>query len=108
MREKVYYSISEVAEMTGLEQYVLRFWEKEFTLLRPRKNSAGNRAYKQKDIDIIEKIKFLLYEEFYTIEGARNKLKQLSQIPLQDYRKTLLLLEDPLFVPELQKLIGLL
>lgn len=108
MKEKVYYSISDVAEITGLEQYVLRFWEKEFSILRPKKNRAGNRAYQKKDIEIIEKIQFLLYEEMYTIEGARKKLKQLSSISLDEYRKTLLMLEDPLFIPELQKLLRLL
>lgn len=108
MREKVYYSISDVSEITGLEQYVLRFWEKEFSLLRPKKNRAGNRAYQKKDIELIEKIQFLLYEEMYTIEGARKKLKQLRSISLHDYKKTLLMLEDPLFIPELQKLLNFL
>lgn len=107
-REKIYYSISEVSHITGLEQYVLRFWEKEFPQLRPRKNKAGNRAYKQKDIEIVEKIQFLLYEELYTIEGAKKKLKHLSSISLSDYKKTLLMLKDPLFISELQKLLELL
>jgi len=74
---KLYYSISEVAEMTGLEPYVLRFWEKEFPLLRPKKNRAGNRSYQQKDIDLINQIKHLLYDEGYTIDGAKSKLKTL-------------------------------
>jgi DNA-binding transcriptional MerR regulator len=74
---KLYSSISEVAEMTGLEPYVLRFWEKEFSLLKPKKNRAGNRSYQQKDIDLINQIKHLLYEEGYTIDGAKSKLKTL-------------------------------
>jgi DNA-binding transcriptional MerR regulator len=74
---KLYYSISEVAEITGLEPYVLRFWEKEFPLLRPKKNRAGNRSYQQKDIDLINQIKHLLYDEGYTIDGAKSKLKTL-------------------------------
>jgi DNA-binding transcriptional MerR regulator len=74
---KLYYSISEVAEKTGLEPYVLRFWEKEFPLLRPKKNRAGNRSYQQKDIDLINQIKHLLYDEGYTIEGAKSRLKSL-------------------------------
>ena len=49
--KKLYYSISEVSEITGLKQYVLRYWETEFSQLRPSKNSAGNRTYKQKDLD---------------------------------------------------------
>jgi len=76
-RDKLYYSISEVAQITGIKPYVLRFWEKEFGLLRPKKNKAGNRSYQQKDIDLINQIKHLLYEEGYTIEGAKSKLKNL-------------------------------
>ena len=71
---KAYYSISEVCRSTGLEPHVLRYWESEFTHLRPRKNRAGNRAYRPKDIELIEFIKRLLYEEQYTIPGARKKL----------------------------------
>ena len=76
-KDKLYYSIGEVAQITGIKPYVLRFWEKEFGLLRPKKNKAGNRSYQQKDIDLINQIKHLLYEEGYTIEGAKSKLKGL-------------------------------
>ena len=69
--KKLYYSISEVSKLTKLKAYVLRYWETEFTQLKPSKNRAGNRTYRQKDIDLILKIKNLLYEEKYTIEGAR-------------------------------------
>ena len=72
----MYYSISEVAEMIGVVPYVLRFWEKEFPHLKPRKNRAGNRAYQPKDIERVTQIKHLLYDEGYTIEGARNFLKK--------------------------------
>lgn len=75
--DKLYYSISEVAESTGVKPYVLRFWEKEFGLLRPKKNKAGNRCYQQKDIDLVNQIKHLLYEEGFTIEGAKSKLREL-------------------------------
>ncbi len=78
-KNKLYYSISEVAQITGIKPYVLRFWEKEFALLRPKKNKAGNRSYQQKDIDLINQIKHLLYEEGYTIEGAKSRLKNLRQ-----------------------------
>jgi len=78
-RNKLYYSIAEVSEITGIKPYVLRFWEKEFGLLKPKKNKAGNRSYQQKDIDLINQIKHLLYEEGYTIEGARSKLKNLKR-----------------------------
>ena len=68
---KLYYSISEVSEITGLKQYVLRYWETEFTQLQPNKNSAGNRNYRSHDIDIILNIKSLLYDRKFTIKGAR-------------------------------------
>ena len=73
--KKLYYSISEVSEITKLKAYVLRYWETEFGQLNPPKNRAGNRTYRQKDIEIILKIKDLLYDKKYTIDGARNILK---------------------------------
>ena len=73
--KKLYYSISEVSEITKLKAYVLRYWETEFNQLSPPKNRAGNRTYRQKDIEIILKIKDLLYDKKYTIDGARNCLK---------------------------------
>ncbi|MEE9553350.1 MAG: MerR family transcriptional regulator [candidate division Zixibacteria bacterium] len=78
LQGKIYYSISEVAEMVGEEPYVLRFWEKEFPKLKPKKNRAGNRTYQAKDIERVMRIKRLLHEDGYTIEGARNLLKQKS------------------------------
>lgn len=77
-KDKLYYSISEVAKKTDVKPYVLRFWEKEFSRLKPKKNRAGNRSYQQKDIDLINQIKHLLYQEGYTIEGAKSKLKDLK------------------------------
>jgi DNA-binding transcriptional MerR regulator len=65
--------------MVGLESHVLRYWETEFPQLRPKKNRAGNRAYRQKDIDIIRYIKYLLYEEMYTIPGARKKCAEIKE-----------------------------
>ena len=76
LQGKIYYSISEVAEMIGEEPYVLRFWEKEFSQIKPRKNRAGNRIYQARDIEKVMRIKRLLHEDGYTIEGARNLLKR--------------------------------
>lgn len=76
--KKLYYSISEVSQLTSLKQYVLRYWETEFPELRPTKNRAGNRIYRPKDIKLVFLIKKLLYEDRYTIEGARQKLKSLK------------------------------
>ena len=64
---KLYYSISEVSEITGLKQYVLRYWETEFSQLKPNKNSAGNRTYRSHDVDLILDIKSLLYDRKFTI-----------------------------------------
>ena len=91
--EKLYYAISEVSEISQLKQYVLRYWETEFPMLHPKKNRAGNRSYRQSDIDTILKIKDLLYKQKYTIEGAREKLKAGNvNVPASDpdtlkYRK---------------------
>jgi DNA-binding transcriptional MerR regulator len=73
--KKLYYSISEVAKITDLEQYVLRYWESEFEELKPQKNRAGNRIYTNRDIKLILHIKKLLRDERYTIEGAKQVLK---------------------------------
>ena len=72
---KLYYSISEVSRLTGLEPYVLRYWETEFSELRPQKNRAGNRIYSNRDIKLILRIKELLREQRYTIEGAKTILR---------------------------------
>tara|TARA_Y100001970_G_scaffold276266_1_gene378732 strand:- start:49 stop:384 length:336 start_codon:yes stop_codon:yes gene_type:complete len=76
--KKLYYSIGEVSKMVNLKSYVLRYWETEFKQLSPLKNRAGNRTYRQKDIDLIIKIKDLLYKKKYTIEGARSLLSSKS------------------------------
>jgi DNA-binding transcriptional MerR regulator len=73
---KIYYSISEVCREVGLEPHVLRYWETEFPSLNPKKNRAGNRAYKKKDIELIKYIKNLLYDKQYTIQGAKKVLSQ--------------------------------
>ena len=77
--KKLYYSISEVSTITGLKQYVLRYWETEFTQLKPSKNRAGNRIYRSHDIDVIMGIKSLLYERKYTIKGAKQNLNRPTE-----------------------------
>ncbi|MCK5114979.1 MAG: MerR family transcriptional regulator [Candidatus Aegiribacteria sp.] len=76
--EKLYYSISEVCSLTGLKPHVLRYWETAFPILKPSKNQSGNRIYKQEDIELIKLISTLLYEERYTIDGARQKIEEMS------------------------------
>lgn len=73
---KLFYKIGEVCELTDTQPYVLRFWESEFPQLAPRKNRSGQRVYQRKDIDTVLRIKRLLYEEEYTIAGARRKLDE--------------------------------
>lgn len=73
--KKAYYTISEVSEMTDIKSYVLRYWEKEFHELSPRKHSSGRRMYTSDDIELIREIKYLLYEKEFTISGANKELK---------------------------------
>tara|TARA_Y100000590_G_scaffold442805_1_gene571388 strand:+ start:389 stop:760 length:372 start_codon:yes stop_codon:yes gene_type:complete len=73
---KLYYSIGEVSKITNLKQYVLRYWETEFPILNPSKNTAGNRIYKDKDIAMIKYIQDLLYTKKFTIKGAKQHLKE--------------------------------
>jgi DNA-binding transcriptional MerR regulator len=72
---KLYYKINEVAQLTSLKPHVLRYWETEFTELAPRKDDNDQRRYRLKDIELIGEIKHLLYDEGYTIKGARHQLK---------------------------------
>jgi DNA-binding transcriptional MerR regulator len=97
-RKKEYFSISEVCAMTGLKPHVLRYWESQFGILKPQKNRAGNRNYRQREISIIRMIKHLLYDKRYTIEGARTELKKLrkhfspqQELPLDAIQKDELL-----------------
>jgi DNA-binding transcriptional MerR regulator len=78
---KLYYSITEVSELTNVKPHVLRYWETEFKALKPKKNRAGNRTYRAGDIKIIQTIKQLLYEEGYTIAGAKKKILQAKANP---------------------------
>lgn len=82
--KKLYYSIGEVSQLTDLKQYVLRYWETEFSALTPSKNRAGNRTYREKDIQLIRYIKHLLYDKRFTIEGAKQKLKEMKP---EDWQK---------------------
>ena len=72
--EKLYYRIGEVEEITAVPAYVLRYWESEFKLLRPKKNPAGQRLYRPRDVELVQRIKSLLYDERLTLEGAKKRL----------------------------------
>lgn len=90
--KKLYYSISEVSRITNLEPYVLRFWETQFSQLQPETTAASVRRYRESDIALIKRISYLLYEEEYTIPGARKQLsrrRKSQQELLHDVRQEL-------------------
>ena len=72
---KLFFKIGEVCEITDTQPYVLRYWESEFPALAPAKNSSGQRIYRRKDIETVLRIKQLLYEEGFTIAGAKKRLE---------------------------------
>jgi DNA-binding transcriptional MerR regulator len=89
--KKVYYSIGEVCDLTGLKPHVLRYWETQFEVLNPTKNRAGNRVYRSKDIELVLLVKHLLYERKYTIEGANKRLTEMrSSGELEEERQEVL------------------
>lgn len=73
--DKLYFRIGEVSALLGVEPYVLRFWETEFPSLAPKKSGTGHRLYRRKDVELLLKIKHLLYEKRFTIQGARQYLQ---------------------------------
>jgi DNA-binding transcriptional MerR regulator len=77
--DKLYLKIGEVAELLGVKPYVLRYWESEFSTVKPAKTRSKHRMYRQRDVDVLREIKRLLYEERLTIEGAQKRLKGNSQ-----------------------------
>lgn len=74
--EKIYFKIGEVCELLDVQAHVLRYWETEFPQLAPQKNRSGQRSYRRKDVETALRIKSLLYEDLYTIAGARKRLQQ--------------------------------
>lgn len=97
---KLYYSISEAATMTKVKPHVLRYWETQFKMLRPRKNKAGNRMYRKRDLKLVMLIKELLYDKGFTIAGAQKKLaaektevRDQVEMKFGDVDRTAMLLE---------------
>jgi DNA-binding transcriptional MerR regulator len=96
--DKLYFKIGEVAELVGVKPYVLRYWESEFSSLKPTKTKSKHRLYRRKDVETLLQIKQLLHNERFTIEGARKRIKSLpkddrrqAELPLADrpYRNAL-------------------
>jgi DNA-binding transcriptional MerR regulator len=81
--DKLYFRIGEVSDLVGVEPYVLRYWETEFPAVGPKKSDTGHRMYRRKEVELLLRIKYLLYEKKYTIEGARQYLQTESMIGKQ-------------------------
>ncbi len=79
--DKLYFKIGEVAKLIGVKPYVVRYWETEFSVLRPGKTGARHRLYRRKDVELLVEIRRLLYVERYTIEGAKRRLRELTTHP---------------------------
>jgi len=79
--DKLYFKIGEVSEILGVEAYVLRYWESAFPVLSPKKSGTGHRLYRRKDVELLLRIKHLLYDKRFTIEGARQSLHSEAKAP---------------------------
>jgi DNA-binding transcriptional MerR regulator len=78
--DKLFFKIGEVSRIVGVEPYILRYWESEFPALRPRKNRSGQRVYVKADLDLLFKIKQMLYQDRYTIAGAKQRLNERQSV----------------------------
>jgi DNA-binding transcriptional MerR regulator len=103
--DKLYFRIGEVGELLGVESHVLRYWESEFPSLAPKKSGTGHRLYRRKDVETLLRIKHLLYEKRFTIEGARQAMQAEARAPkLRPVKRGLqreLFADDP--VPEIRR-----
>ncbi len=110
--DKLYYKIGEVSQITGVEPYVLRYWESEFKIISPVRTNSKQRLYRRRDLELILEVKKLLYKEKFTIAGAKKRLQEIRgvrekqlqlEIPDKKYSEGLLRVKK-----ELQDLHGLL
>ena len=100
--DKLYFKVGEVSAITGVPAYVLRFWETEFKKIKPKRTPSGQRLYRKNDIELILRVKHLLYEKKYTIQGAKQhlktkpaeKMKKSSTITLDEIRSELESIRD--------------
>ena len=106
---KMFFKMGEISELTGIESHVLRSWEGEFPMLKPKKNRSGHRTFSREDIELVLRIKRLIHEEGYTVAGAKKKLEEGEQVVevrpelalnkqklVEDVREVKLLLENVL------------
>ena len=109
--DKLFFKIGEVAEMAGVEQHVLRYWEDEFESLQPNKNRSGQRLYEKKDVALVLQIQRLLYVEKYTIAGAKKQLKEsrkkITQLSL-GFDRDSFLSQKKKIISELQSIIKII
>ncbi len=98
--DKRYFRIGEVSALTGLESYVLRFWETEFKGISPKRTESGQRLYRRSDVELINKIKYLLHEKKFTIQGAKQYLNanqkkdHPSSLTIDEIRSELLMIRE--------------
>jgi DNA-binding transcriptional MerR regulator len=106
--DKLYFRIGEVSQLVGVEAYVLRYWESEFPGLSPRKSSSGQRMFRRKDVELLLRIKHLLYSQKFTIEGARKALldknKPVAVAKSSPAKQAELFVSSPL--PEIRKQVS--
>ena len=93
---KLFFKIGEVCELAGLEAYVLRFWESEFPNLAPQKSKTGHRVYRKADVEMVLKIKTLLYDRGFTIAGARKQLARSQPLERKERDRILAKVKDEL------------
>jgi DNA-binding transcriptional MerR regulator len=86
--DKLFYKIGEVSRIAGVEPYVLRYWESEFQFLKPRKSKSGQRIYIKKDLELVLRIKEMLYQERYTIEGVRKRFLESGNLNKPSVQKS--------------------
>ena len=89
--EKIFFKIGEVCDLVGVQAHVLRYWETEFPMLSPQKNRSGQRSYRRRDVEIALRIKELLYDDLYTIAGAKKKL----QVELRETTRLKIVSSEP-------------
>ena len=89
--EKIFFKIGEVCDLVGVQAHVLRYWETEFPMLSPQKNRSGQRSYRRRDVEIALRVKELLYDDLYTIAGAKKKL----QVELRELTRLKIVPNEP-------------
>ena len=106
--DKLFFRIGEVSQLVGVEAYVLRYWESEFPGVSPRKSSSGQRMFRRKDVELLLRIKHLLYGQKFTIEGARKALQEKNKA--MSVRKSTAGIQTELFssspLPEIRKQVS--